>query len=124
MILLADTLFNETLRLNKDSADDFRSCQRFYSPTQDEEVHQQFINEAIEYGLQHAPELRLIRNLADANRLNGFTVTLRIRAENWLAVQRVIQDIKVIKKKLNEGDIIELCVRCYSEHLKRKKGLM
>lgn len=110
--------------LDREVANEFRSCRQFLNGqvTKDNnQLMRDVLNRAIPYALANSPLMLGLVKIADGNRTNGTAkVNLPIDSPNWDAVQNIV---KALSMRLDEGDILEYCLKFYIQEIKLKKCL-
>jgi len=114
--------YSKRLRLERGLANEFSSCKQFLPDdlTKDkDELRDRVVNNSIKYALTNGL-LRTLADLCDDSRLNGSSVNVNISAENWWLLVSLLNKVD---KKLDEGDLIQHCIRCYIQEMKVKRCL-
>ena len=114
--------FSKRLRLERDLAHDFVSCGQYIDgelPKNKDDLRNAVVNKAIPYVMRNGL-LKTLSDLCDDSRLNGCTVSVDITAENW---QSLVFLLNIIDRKLDEGDLIQYCLKCYMKEIKMKRCL-
>lgn len=114
--------YNKRLRLERGLANEYTSCAQFvpdgFAKDKDK-LRDTVVNNAIKQAMSNGL-LRTLADMCDHSRLNGSSVSVNITAENW---QSLVFLLNKIDKKLDEGDLIEFCLKCYIQEMKLKRAL-
>jgi hypothetical protein len=116
--------FNKRFRWNRKTVHEFTSVKRLLNghnvqPSVD--LQRDVINRSIKYAFEHNDALRVLMDLCAVDRRNGRAdVDVQIAPDNWMLVQGFLSELP---KKLDEGDLIQYCLRFYMDEVKVKKEL-
>ena len=119
-----ESVYSKRLRMNRTLANEFTSCRQFLNgnlPENNDDLRDLVINNAIEYS-KRSGILKTLSDLCDNSRLNGANVPLNIKTENWELLVLLVSRVKSWNK-LDEGDLIEYCLKQYLEEIKLKGRL-
>jgi hypothetical protein len=120
---LQSQVLEKCYRLDADVAHEFLSCRQFLNgkaPTDNLALTFEVLNRAVPYALSRSPILSGIVDVANGKRHTATKVDLHITAENWEMIQNFLRAIRL---KLDEGDVIECCLKFYSQEIKLKRCL-
>lgn len=117
----SDDTFAKTVQLQRDLANEFKSIKQFVNgstvPSDNIELQKKVLNRAIEYAFQNDSVLRGLGELSDMKRSDGTAkVSIQITKENWHKLNELLL-------KVDESDIIQLCLQRYVEVVKVKRCL-
>jgi hypothetical protein len=114
--------YSKRLRLERGLANEFTSCKQFVPDDvskDKDELRDRVVNLAIKREMSNGL-LKTLADLCDDSRLNGCSVSVNISSENW---QSLVFLLNKIDKKLDEGDLIQHCLKCYIQEMKMKRSL-
>lgn len=116
--------YSKRMRMEKTLANEFVSCGQFLdgsSPKDKDQLRDTVVNRAIETSLQNGL-LKTLVELCNHSRLNGTTVPINIKIENWEELVLLINRLKGFKG-LDEWDLIEFSLKSYLAEMKFKRQL-
>ena len=107
------------LQFHRETANAFVSCRRFMpgvdGPT--EALQERFLHDSIKATLSSHPLFSYVKQHFSGTRTNGCVqVQVPISKPDWYE----IQDVMDMLGKINEGDIIQFCLECRLEDLKKR----
>jgi hypothetical protein len=114
--------FSKRLRLERGLANEYTSSRQYVPdglPKDNDQARDVVVNKAIKHAMSNGL-LKTLADLCDDSRLNGSSVTVNISVENW---QSLVFLLNKIDKKLDEGDLIQYCLKCYIQEMKMKRCL-
>ena len=118
----ANKTFTKTLRMERELVNEFSSVKQFLNgdaPKDNNVLRDVVVNKAIQNAFSDGP-LKALADMCDDSRLNGSSISVNISAENWQSLVFLLNDID---RKLDEGDLIQFCLKCYIKEIKVKRCL-
>jgi len=111
-------------QLDRTVANEFRSCRQYLNgqaPKDNGQLMFEVLNKAVRYTLERSPLMHEMMRMANGDRTDGTTkLELSITTENWDLVQNVMKAMTV---RLDEGDVLEYCLKFYLQEIKLKRCL-
>lgn len=121
---LRSRVLEKCCQLDRVVANDFRSSRQFVNgqaPMDNSKFLFDVLNRAIPYALANSPLMPGMIHLANGDRKDGTAkVELMLKTENWDLIQDVLKSFRM---KLDEGDLIEYCLKFYLSEVKVKRCL-
>jgi len=119
-----DRAYSKRMRMEKSLANEFVSCGQFLNgstPKDKNELRDTVVNKAIQFSLENGL-LKTLNDLCGHSRLNGTSVSINIRMDNWEELVLLINRLKGFKG-LDEWDLIEFSLKSYLKEMKMKRCL-
>jgi hypothetical protein len=123
--------YSKKLRISRELAHEFVSVRQYLnipandqfdlSTTTNDQLQTIVINRAIKWSFETGL-LKTLTDLCDNSRLNGASIHVHIKTENWESMVLLLDRVKRWGK-LDEWDLIEHCLKTYIEEVKRRRCL-
>lgn len=115
--------FEKRFRWDKALANDFVSCRRLLDGQlpPSAELQTDILNRAIKYTFENHEAIRGLMKMAQMSRVNGGKVNIKVSEENWYMIQGLLESLY---KGIDEGDLIQFCVKTYLDKVKVARSIL